>query len=62
MEDRLDGAFRHAGFAVNALFRMDVEHRLPLVEALDGADDDAVSVFAVEAGLGDDMRHLGSSP
>jgi hypothetical protein len=41
---------------------MDVEHRFPFVEALDGAHDDAISVFAVEARLGDDMRHRKSSP
>jgi hypothetical protein len=41
---------------------MDIEHRFPFVEALYGANDDAVGVFAVEAGLGDDVRHRQSSP
>ena len=61
MEDGFDGAFWNAGFAVNALFRMDVEHRLAFVEALDGADDNAVGVLAVEAGFGNDVSHKSES-
>src|SRR5262249_17055574 len=38
MEDRLDRAFRHAGLAVDAILRVDVEHLLALVEAFHRAD------------------------
>ena len=55
VEDGFDRAFRDAGFAVDALIRMDEEHRLAFVKAFDRADDDAVSVLAVETRLGDDV-------
>ena len=57
VEDRLDRALRDAGLAVDALVRVDVEHLGPFVEAIDRADDHAVGVLAVEAGLGDDVSH-----
>jgi hypothetical protein len=41
---------------------MDVEHLLTLIETLDWADNDAVSVFATEAGLADNVGHGGPSP
>ena len=44
-------------FAVDAVVRVDVEHRVVLVEALHRADDAAVGVFALVAAFGDDVRH-----
>src|SRR6266540_5869103 len=58
-EDRLDGAHRLAGAAVDALIRVDVEHGLALVDAVDGADLDAGLVLHIDAGLSDDIRHYG---
>ena len=58
-EDRLDGAFRLAGTAVDALFGVDDEDPIGLVDAVDGTDVDARFVFDVDAGLGDDVRHGG---
>src|SRR5262249_34095747 len=43
--DRLDGAFERAGFAVNAMFGVDVQHLLPLVKAVARADGHAVGVL-----------------
>src|SRR5262249_52605951 len=57
MENRLDGAFRHARLAVDALFGVDVQHRLPLVKALHPAHDDAIRVFAIETRLSYDVSH-----
>jgi hypothetical protein len=36
---------------------MDDEHVLALVEAIDGANLDAIHVFAADAVLGDDVGH-----
>jgi hypothetical protein len=36
---------------------MDVEHLWAFVEAIDRTDHDAVGVFTVEAGLGDNVSH-----
>src|SRR3954451_4462326 len=58
VEDRLDGAHRLAGSAVHALVGVDVEHPLPLVDAVDGALVDAGPVLQVDAGLRDDVGHL----
>src|SRR5579862_1177078 len=56
--DRLDRALRLADAAINALFGMDDEHVLALVEAIHGADLDAVHVFAFDAIVVDDVGHL----
>src|SRR6185295_14688000 len=55
--DRLGRAFRLADPAVDALVRVDDEHVLALVEAVHGADFDAVHVLALDAGFGDDVGH-----
>jgi hypothetical protein len=34
------------------------QHVVPLVETIDGTYLDAVGVFALDAGFGDDIRHL----
>jgi glycine cleavage system protein P-like pyridoxal-binding family len=36
---------------------MDHQHVLALVEAVDGADLNAIGVFAFDAGFGDDVSH-----
>ena len=61
-----DGAGRHAGAAVDALLWMDVEDRrlvelgfvLAGVNAIDGADVDARSVFRVDARISNDEGHF----
>jgi len=57
MEDRLDGAFGDARFAVDAFIRVDVQHLLAFIETLDRADNNAIGVFAAEAGLSNNVGH-----
>src|SRR5262249_4910698 len=57
VEDRLDRAFRHAGLAVDAVVRIDVQHLFALVEALHRADRHTVGVLAAVTGLANDERH-----
>ena len=57
--DRLGRALRLADAAVDALVRVDDQHVLALVEAVHGADFDAVHVLALDAGFGDDVGHCG---
>ncbi|GCC47638.1 hypothetical protein chiPu_0031496, partial [Chiloscyllium punctatum] len=57
---RLDGVgrtFRLAYAAIDAFVRMDDQHVLALVEAIDGADLDAVGIFTLDAGFSDDVGH-----
>src|SRR5207344_3446681 len=56
-EDRGDGADRHAGVAIHALIRLDVEHPRALVDAVDRALVDARLVLDVDARFGDDVGH-----
>src|SRR5262245_11105600 len=56
-EDRLDRAHRLASAAVDALVRMDVEHRVAFVDAVHRTHLDAGLVLHVDARLGDDVRH-----
>jgi hypothetical protein len=58
VKDGFDWAFRDAGFAVDALVWVDVEHLVAFVEALDRTNDDAVRVFAVKTWLRYDVWHL----
>ena len=53
--DRVDRAFRLADAAVDALVRVDDEHVLAFVEAVDGTDLDAVHEFAADAVVVDDV-------
>src|SRR5208282_2123056 len=55
--DRLDGALGLAHAAIDALVRMDDEHVLALVEAIDRADLDAVHVLALDASVVHDVSH-----
>ena len=57
MEDCSNWAFRNTSFAVNAFIRMNEQNGFTFVEAFYWTYDHAVSVFAVEAWLGDDMSH-----
>src|SRR5215467_15005543 len=56
-EDRLDRAHGLTSAAVDALVRMDIEHRLAFVDAIHRTDLDAGLVLHVDARLGDDVRH-----
>src|SRR5439155_22841483 len=56
-EDRLHWAHRLAGAAVDALVRVDVEHRLAFIDAIHRTDLDTGLVLHVDAWLGDDVRH-----
>src|SRR5207302_9114200 len=58
MKDRFHRALRHAGLAVDALIRMDIEHLLAFIKTLDRANHNAIGVFAAEAGLDNYMGHL----
>src|SRR5690606_38831312 len=55
--DRLDGADRLAGTAVDALVGVDVEHPVTLVDAVDGALVDTGAILQIDAGQGDDVGH-----
>src|SRR5437879_4506341 len=55
-KDRLHGAFGDARLAVDAILRIDVELLLVLIEAVAGADDNAVGVFAIVAGFTHNKR------
>jgi hypothetical protein len=59
--DRFDRALGLAERAVDALLGIDHEHVWTFVEAIDGADFDAVGVLALDAALCDDEGHAGSS-
>src|SRR5699024_4235039 len=56
--DRLDGADRLAGTAVHALVGLDVQHPVALVDAVHGALVHTGPVLHVDAGQGDDVRHV----
>src|SRR5690606_7096923 len=58
----LDGLGRAFGFthaAIDALVRMNDEHVLAFIEAIDGAYLDAVHIFAFDAIFRDDVGHAG---
>jgi len=55
--DRLYRAFRLAYAAIDAFVRVDYQHILALIEAVDGADFDAIHIFAADAGFGDNIGH-----
>src|SRR5438876_16052 len=57
IEDRLDRAHRLARAAVDAFIRMDVEHPVALVDAVDRALLDTSLVEDVDARLGDHVSH-----
>src|SRR5262245_57949825 len=57
VKNRFHWTLGNARLAVDALFGVDVQHRLPLIKALYRAHDDAIRVFAVETRLGYDVGH-----
>jgi hypothetical protein len=57
VENGLDGAFGHAGFAIDAFIRMDIEHLIAFVKAFDRADHYAIGVSAAYAGLSHNVSH-----
>src|SRR5207244_12811176 len=59
--DRLDRAFWLADPAVDALVRMNDEHVLAFIEAVDRADLHAIGVFALYAFYVDDVGHCWGS-
>jgi hypothetical protein len=59
--DRADGASWDASATVDALIRVNVELVVAFVDALDGANLDAGGIFGADAGLSDDVCHVGSS-
>src|SRR5580704_13642300 len=56
--DRVDRAFRLADPAIDALVGVDDQHIFALVEAIHGADFNAVHVFAFDAIVVDDIGHI----
>ena len=56
--DRIDRAFGFTDAAIDAFVRMDDEHVLAFVEAIYGADFDAIHVFASNAAIVDDVGHV----
>ena len=56
--NRFDRALRNACFAVNALVRTDVQHRLTLVETFYWAHDNTIGVTATIAGLTLSLIHI----
>lgn len=55
--DRLGGAFRLAYAAIDAFIGMYDKHVLTFVEAVDGANFNAVCIFAFDTILGDNISH-----
>src|SRR5580704_14472628 len=56
--DRVDRAFRLADPAIDAFIGVDDEHIFALLEAIHGADFDAIHVFAFDAIVVDDVGHI----
>ena len=59
--DGTDRAGWDASAAIDALVRVNVELVVTLVNAFDGANFDAGGIFGSDAGLSDDVCHVGSS-
>src|SRR5262245_59490568 len=59
--DRIGRAFRLADAAVDTLIRVDDEHVLAFIKAIDRTDLDAVHIFALDAIVGHDIGHRGGS-
>jgi hypothetical protein len=57
-EDCFDRALRSARIAVDALFRVDIEHLITLVKAITRAYSDAIGILAAKTGGGHDVGHL----
>jgi hypothetical protein len=57
MENGLNRALGNACLTIDALIGMDVEHLFPFVEALYGANNDAIGIAAAYARLGNNVSH-----
>ena len=57
VKNRFDRTFGNAGFTVDAVNRVDVEHRIVFVKTVTRTNNDAVGVLAVAARLADDKGH-----
>jgi hypothetical protein len=55
--DGIDRTFRDTGLTVDTLVRVDVEHLLIFIEALDRTHGDTIGVLAPETRLADNMSH-----
>lgn len=56
--DSFRGTFRYADTAVDAKIGVDNNHIFPFVEALDRTNFNAVSIFALYAGISNGMCHI----
>ncbi len=59
-QDRFGGAFGFTDAAIDAFAWVDDEHIFALIEAIDRADLHTVHIFALDAGFGHDIGHLGA--
>ena len=57
--DRINGAFRLANATIDAFIGVNDQHVFALVEAIHGADFNAVHIFAFNAVIIDDVGHVG---
>ena len=53
----IDRALRDAKSAIDANFRVDRQHSVALVKAVDGADGDAVGVLAIRTRFANNVSH-----
>jgi hypothetical protein len=58
VKNGLNGAFWNAGFTVNTLVWLDVQHPLAFVKALNGTDHYTIGVTAAIAGFSYNVSHL----
>jgi hypothetical protein len=56
-KDRLDGAFWHACFAIDARIRINVQHAFVLIEAVARTNRDTIGVLAIAARFANYMGH-----
>tara|TARA_B100001142_G_C13959866_1_gene510626 strand:+ start:253 stop:486 length:234 start_codon:yes stop_codon:yes gene_type:complete len=57
MENSFHWTLRHTGLTVDAFFRVDIKHLLPLVETLYRANNNTISVLACKTWLANNMGH-----
>jgi hypothetical protein len=56
-EDRSDGTDRLAGITIYTLIRIDVEHIIPFVKALNGANLRTIAILAIYTGFAYNISH-----
>jgi len=61
-KDRIHRTFRLAETAVDALIGMDIEHPLPLIDAVYRTDFHACLILHINARFANDIRHLADNP